>query len=94
MEKHTKWATAERHLAAGGAVALWRPGCGYCEALQRSLGDDERVVWVDVWRDDDALLRLLQVNGDELVPTVLVGERALRNPSAKQVRAALAGGES
>ena len=60
---------------------------------KRQLADDERVVWVNVWRDDDANHRVRELNdGAEYTPTVLVGDTVLRNPSAAAVREALASG--
>lgn len=88
--RHTPWPEAEAALADGAAVALWKPGCSFCELLLRALADDERVVWVNVWRDDAANHRVRELNGGaEYTPTVLVGERVLRNPSAAAVREAL-----
>lgn len=88
--RHTPWQEAEAALVGGAAVALWKPGCMYCEQLLRALADDERVVWVNVWRDDAANHRVRELNGGaEYTPTVLVGERVLRNPSAAAVREAL-----
>lgn len=88
--RHTPWPEAEAALADGAAVALWKPGCSFCELLLRALADDERVVWVNVWRDDDANQRVRELNdGAEYTPTVLVGDTVLRNPSAAAVREAL-----
>ena len=94
--RHTPWPEAEAALDSGSAVVLWKPGCMYCEQLLRALGDDDRVVWVNVWRDDAANHRVRELNsGAEYTPTVLVGgtgpdARVLRNPSSAKVRDALA----
>jgi mycoredoxin len=69
----------------------WRPGCVYCIALRRRL--DRRGVArteVNIWehRDAAAVVRS-HAEGNETVPTVVVGERAMVNPSARQVVAAL-----
>ncbi len=70
----------------------WRPMCGYCEELKAALR-----AWgvafeaVDIWanRDRAAVVREAS-GGDEIVPTVQVGDRFLVNPSADEVEAALA----
>ena len=39
-------ATALQHIADGGAVVYWRPGCGFCAALDRSLArSDEQLAY-------------------------------------------------
>lgn len=85
--RHTPWPRAIATLAPGRALVLWKPGCLYCERLLLQLGGDPRVIWVNVWRDEDAQARVRAVNrGDELTPTVLVGEDVLRNPTAQELR--------
>lgn len=85
--RHTSWARAQELLGSGHAVVLWKPGCFYCERLMLQIGKDARVAWVNVWRDDAAQTRVRALNGgDELTPTVLIGEEALRNPSARELR--------
>ncbi|GAA1973840.1 hypothetical protein GCM10009817_12500 [Terrabacter lapilli] len=89
--KHTPWRVAEKDLAQGRAVVLWKPGCPYCERLLGSLGRDERITWVNVWKDVEANSAVRRLNsGDEYVPTVLVGTEVLRNPKAQEVRSLLA----
>lgn len=44
---------------------------------------------IDIWRSPEAAARVRQVTGgDETVPTVIVGEHALVNPSTAAVLAA------
>lgn len=87
---HTPWSEAREQVTSDRAVAFWKPTCRYCTALRRSLRDDSRVVWVNVWVDAEANREVRGYNhGDEYTPTVLVGDRVLRNPSAEEVRAAL-----
>lgn len=44
----------------------------------------------NVWKDEAANAAVRAVNhGDELTPTALIGDEVLRNPSAKEVLAAL-----
>ena len=83
-----------RALAAddGAAIVLWKPGCGYCEVLLHRLRGRDDIAWVNVWADDEANALVRSVNGgDELTPTVLVGEMVLRNPSAAELAAVLDG---
>jgi len=46
--------------------------------------------WVNIWDDPAAAARVRAITGgDETVPTVVVGTRAMVNPSARQVVAAM-----
>jgi len=73
-------------------ILYWRPMCGYCETLKAGLlqrGIDYQAV--DIWADrSQAEIVRGATGGDEIVPTVQVGERFLVNPSVDQVEAALA----
>ena len=66
---------------------MWRPGCPFCGSLRRGL----RRAGVaplehDIWSSPDAAARVREATGgDETVPTVFVGDRALVNPSVRQV---------
>lgn len=68
-------------------IFFWRPGCGFCSMLRRGLESagvplEER----NIWDDDDAAAFVRSVaRGHETVPTVLVGETPLVNPSPNQV---------
>lgn len=87
---HVSWEQAQRDLADGKAVVFWKPGCAFCEFLLLQLGREKRVTWVNVWKDEAANAAVRAVNnGDELTPTALIGDEVLRNPSAKEVLAAL-----
>lgn len=72
-------------------VVYRRPGCGYCMAL--TLGLKRRGVRyesIDIWKDPDAAAFVREhAGGNETVPTVVIGERILVNPSARQVVAHL-----
>jgi glutaredoxin-like protein len=65
----------------------WRPGCGFCSALFRSLrraGLPFREV--DIWEDPDAAAFVrAHARGNETVPTVDVAGTVLVNPQARQV---------
>ncbi len=72
-------------------IVYWRPGCGFCAGLFRML-DHHGVPYeaVDIWRDPEAAAVVRSVaRGNETVPTVVVGDLAMVNPSAQQVIAAL-----
>jgi mycoredoxin len=70
----------------------WRPGCGFCSSLTRSL--DRIGLEYDrhnIWDDEDAAVFVREVaNGNETVPTVRVGDVALVNPTAHEVMAEVA----
>lgn len=65
----------------------WRPGCGFCSMLQRKLDQLglERVEH-NIWDDPDAAAIVrTHANGNETVPTVVVGEHGFVNPSARDL---------
>ena len=68
-------------------TVYWRPMCGYCEMLKRSLerhGVDYDSV--DIWADRGQADVVKAANGgDELVPTVRVGDTFLSNPRVDEV---------
>lgn len=69
----------------------WRPGCGFCRRLEGAL--DRLGVPLrkhDIWQDDaDAAIVRSIANGNETVPTVVVGPFAMVNPSPDRVVEAL-----
>jgi glutaredoxin len=69
----------------------WRPGCGFCSMLQRKLNKlgIERVEH-NIWDDpDDAAIVRRHANGNETVPTVVIGDQGFVNPSAGELIAYL-----
>jgi mycoredoxin len=73
---------------AGSPVTLYtRPGCGFSASLERGLqrwGLAFEVV--DIWEDPDAAAFVRSVaDGAETVPTVVVDDLALINPTARDV---------
>lgn len=72
---------------AEGVTFYWRPGCPFCVSLRRGLS--RRSIpfeAVNIWEDPDAAARVrAAASGNETVPTVVVGEQALVNPSVAQV---------
>ncbi|MGZ4727969.1 MAG: glutaredoxin family protein [Acidimicrobiales bacterium] len=72
-------------------TVLWRPGCGFCSLLTRRL-DRVGVAYGhrNIWDDDEARTFLRSNIGCETVPTVLVGDAVLVNPSIDEVMRCLA----
>ncbi len=70
----------------------WRPGCGFCASLRSQLDKlgIERVEH-NIW-DEPAKAAIVRehANGNETVPTVVVGDVGMVNPSASQLAAHLA----
>ena len=69
----------------------WRPGCPFCSGLERALDRlglplDKRNIW-----DDPASAAVVRsiANGNETVPTVVIGEARLVNPRPDAVLAAV-----
>ena len=65
----------------------WRRGCGFCAMLRRGLDKlGIETVDHDIWADpDDAAVVRSHANGNETVPTVVIGDVGMVNPSARQV---------
>ena len=74
-----------------GIEVMWRPGCVFCMKLRSSLKRRGiSTTEIDIWKVPDAAARVREATGgDETVPTVFIGSRALVNPSTKQVIAAV-----
>ena len=65
----------------------WRPGCPFCTMLRRGL-DKRGITTVDhdIWSDASAAAVVRShARGNETVPTIVVGDVGLVNPSARQV---------
>lgn len=78
--------------SAAPVTVYWRPGCGFCSSLLRSL-ERHGIVFdeVDIWQDEAGAAFVRSVaDGNETVPTVRVGDVALVNPSTPDVLRALA----
>ncbi len=72
-------------------VMYWRPGCGFCAALERQMNKaglefEKRNIWED--QEHAAFVRSV-ARGNETVPTVVVKGTAMVNPSLEQVAEAL-----
>ena len=66
---------------------FWRQGCGFCMMLERALSKagipmKKHNIW-----DDPANAEIVRswANGNETVPTVVVGDVGLVNPTAREV---------
>lgn len=70
-----------------GVQFYWRPGCPFCMSLRRGLRRRGiEIEPVNIWEDPRAAARVRAVaDGNETVPTVFLGDRALVNPSVAQV---------
>ena len=69
----------------------WRPMCGYCSTLKHEL-DRRGIAYdsVDIWADRTQAAMVAQANGgDELVPTVRVGDQYLANPALDELLTAI-----
>jgi mycoredoxin len=85
--------------AAAGTPGIvrvyWRPGCPFCTMLRLGLHRARLPVEeINIWADPAAAAQVRAITGgDETVPTVVVGTRAMVNPSARQVIAAVRAGQ-
>ncbi|SIM58249.1 glutaredoxin domain-containing protein [Micromonospora cremea] len=82
-------AEAQRASAADGRpIVYWRPGCRYCLQLRFSLGRlARRAHWVDIWHDPAGAAAVRAVaDGNETVPTVVLGGQAVVNPNRAWLR--------
>lgn len=70
----------------------WRPGCGFCAHLHRELNKlDVPMEMHNIWEDPAAAAFVRSVaNGNETVPTIVVENTSIVNPTPAQVMAALA----
>ena len=63
-------------------VVLWRPHCPFCRLLFSGIEKHGLEVELrNIWEDEEARALLNQRIGSETVPSVLVGEEILVNPS-------------
>lgn len=72
-------------------TVYWRPGCLFCAGLFHSMASagiaHERV---NIWEDPHAAEFVRSVaGGNETVPTVTIGQKALVNPTVEQLVDAL-----
>jgi mycoredoxin len=72
-------------------VMYWRPGCGFCAALERRMNKAELVFEKrNIWEDPNHAAFVRSVaRGNETVPTLVVKGNAMVNPSLEQIVEAL-----
>lgn len=80
--------------AAGSTDELeffWRPGCPFCMMLERDLEQAGiAVTRRNIWDEPEAAAIVRSVaDGNETVPTIRIGDRALVNPPIAEVAALL-----
>jgi glutaredoxin len=70
----------------------WRPGCPFCSSLKRALKRRKVPMRLhNIWQDPEAAAVVrAAARGNETVPTVVIGGRALVNPSPRAVEALIA----
>lgn len=68
-----------------------RPGCPFCTSLRAGLRRQGlEFAEVDIWQDPDAATTVRSLaDGNETVPTVVIGEWSAVNPSTGQVMEAV-----
>jgi mycoredoxin len=74
-------------------TVYWRPGCPFCGMLFRQL-ERQGIAHdrINIWEDETAAATVrTYARGNETVPTVVVGDVGLVNPSVAQILAAAAG---
>lgn len=69
----------------------WRPGCPFCTRLDRQLsGVDLPIRRHNIWDDPEAAATVRSVaDGNETVPTIVVGTRGLVNPTLDELISAV-----
>lgn len=65
----------------------WRPGCGFCMRLDRGLANAGiPMAKHNIWDDPaDAATVRKHANGNETVPTIVIDDVAMVNPSTDDV---------
>ncbi len=76
---------------AGTITVYWRPGCAFCTRLLRWIDRSGLpTTRHDIWDDPEAAAAVRAITGgDETVPTVVVGQQAMVNPSPRALQAAV-----
>ena len=66
---------------------FWRPGCGFCMALERQLAStDLTITYRNIWEDPEAAAFVRNhAQGNEVVPTIQIGSSVLVNPTVDEV---------
>ncbi|MBA8827693.1 glutaredoxin-like protein [Saccharopolyspora lacisalsi] len=76
---------------ADAVTVYTRPGCPFCTSLRAGLKRRGlEFTEVDIWQDQQAAATVRSLaEGNETVPTVVIGEWSAVNPAAEQVVAAV-----
>jgi mycoredoxin len=79
---------AAEAVAGDLPIVYWRPGCPYCLRLRARLGpESDRVQWVDIWKDPEAAAIVRGfADGNETVPTVVIGGEGFVNPDPQWLK--------
>ncbi|MFI1992859.1 glutaredoxin domain-containing protein [Actinoplanes sp. NPDC020271] len=79
---------AAEAVAGNRPIVYWRPGCPYCLRLRARLGSEAgRVQWVDIWKDPEAAAIVRGfADGNETVPTVVIGGEGFVNPDPQWLK--------
>lgn len=74
-------------MGAQEVTVYTRPGCPFCTSLRAGLRRQGlEFTEVDIWQDPDAAATVRSLaDGNETVPTVVVGEWSAVNPAAGRV---------
>jgi mycoredoxin len=68
-------------------TVYWRPGCGFCAGLFRQL-EAQGIAHqrINIWENEHAAATVRSfARGNETVPTVVIGEIGLVNPSVPEI---------
>ncbi|PRW63452.1 glutaredoxin family protein [Actinopolyspora mortivallis] len=92
MAEHDERSEGSGTADGAGVVVYARPGCPFCTRLRSGLRRyGVEYTEIDIWRDERAAATVRSLaDGNETVPTVVVGPWSGVNPSAAEVRAAAA----
>lgn len=79
-------AASNAHPDAPTITVLWRPGCGFCRVLFSGL-ERHGISYAtrNIWEDAEARAMLNERIGSETVPSVLLGDAILVNPSITEL---------
>lgn len=79
--------TPLKDVPDGNLVVFWKPGCIYCVRLLERFDKDERISWVNIYRDPKAAALVRDHNaGNELTPTIRTANGEwFSNPSPEAV---------
>ncbi len=68
-------------------TVFWRPGCPFCSGLRRRLRQlGVRTTEINIWAAPEAAAIVRRyAGGNETVPTVIIGDTAMVNPSGADV---------